>query len=87
MIITWEEFYLRENEQKCFDSSFQIANAIQQQNFQRKMKSKGLQKYEGCIIKANNEKQGVVINTMIVYHFYDPDLGVDIFFVKEGATE
>ena len=29
----------------------------------------------------------MVINTMFVYHFVDSDLGVKMFFAKEGATE
>ena len=27
------------------------------------------------------------MNTMFVYYFDDPNLGLDIFFEKEGATE
>ena len=29
----------------------------------------------------------MVIKTMFVYHFADPNLGVKLFFEKEGATE
>ena len=29
----------------------------------------------------------MVINTLAIYHFVDPDLGIDIFFDKEDATE
>ena len=29
----------------------------------------------------------MVINTVFVYHFVDPDLRVKLFFEKEGATE
>ena len=29
----------------------------------------------------------MVINTMLVYLFADPDLGVQICFVKEGGTK
>ena len=29
----------------------------------------------------------MVIGSMFVYHFVDPDLRIEIFFQKEGATE
>ena len=29
----------------------------------------------------------MVTNTVLLYHFVDPDLGVEIFFGKAGATE
>ena len=29
----------------------------------------------------------MVINSMFVYHFVDPDLRVEIFFEKEGSAE
>ena len=32
-------------------------------------------------------KTSVVLNSMLIYHFTDPDRGVKIFFGKEGATE
>ena len=28
-----------------------------------------------------------VMNTMLVYHFVDADLGVELFFGVEGATD
>ena len=52
----------------------------------------------GCILEASPEAIGwqsalrlfttrVVIKTMFVYHFVDPELRVEIIFEKEGATE
>ena len=29
----------------------------------------------------------MVINSLVIYHFVDPDLGIDIFFGNEDATE
>ena len=66
-----------------FDSQMRFSSKISGE----RSSLKGSIKYERCIIKANTEEQGVVINTMIVYHFYDSDLGVDIFFEKQGATK
>ena len=42
----------------------------------------------GYILEVTPEELiWVIINTMLVYHFTDPDLGVENSFKKEGAIE
>ena len=36
----------------------------------------------GCILKVNSEELGVVIDSMFVYYFVDPDPGVEIFYAN-----
>ena len=41
----------------------------------------------GCVLKINPKKTRVVVNRILIYQFVDPDLRVEMFFEKEGATE
>ena len=36
----------------------------------------------GCILEVNSGGLGVVIDSMFVYYFVDPDLGVEIFYAN-----
>ena len=40
-----------------------------------------------CTLEVNLEKHGRYKDTIFVYHFVDPGLGVEILFEKEAVTE
>ena len=41
----------------------------------------------GCTLVGYLRRARVVIDSMFVYHFVDPDLKVEIIFRKEGTAE
>ena len=45
----------------------------------------GLKKNSRNIIERSRTR--LVINSMFIYHFVDPDLKVETFFEKDGAEE
>ena len=88
VMISWGKVLSRETRVNMFKFNFWLANGFSSNRNTIGLKFTSLRKIStNMCLWGWSLRTRVVIRTVLVYHFIDPDLGVEIFFDTEGTAE